>query len=193
MTALLASVAAYTVVFSLVAATAEHLSRPGLLARALAAHRVVAAPTAVAALAVGAEAVLAGTGIVALRAESQGLRVAVLLGSAGLLALYAGYGLYLRSTGRGGPCGCSRLEMPMTGWVVARAAVLAGLALVGLAWSGSIAGWARADATLVVVLLAAATFATLLWHLPSAMYQPAGAADRTVRRSRGTTVGGRPG
>ncbi|WP_416906102.1 MauE/DoxX family redox-associated membrane protein [Micromonospora echinospora] len=194
MSALLASVATYTVVFTLLAATAEHLSQPGALARALAAHRVVAAPGPVAVLVIAAEGVLAGTGVVALRAEGdRGLRTAVLLGSAMLLGLYAAYGLHLRSTGRGGPCGCSRLELPMTGWVVARAAVLAGLALVGLSLSGSVVGWERADASLAVVLLASATFATLLWHVPSAMYYPAGAADQTVGRSAPGAEGGRPG
>ncbi|BCL12302.1 MauE/DoxX family redox-associated membrane protein [Micromonospora sagamiensis] len=191
---LLASVSTYTVVFTLLAATAEHLSRPGALARAVAAHRVLPAPAAVAGLVVAAEGILAGTGIVALHGDDhRALRVTFLLGGAALLGLYAGYGHHLLSTGRTGPCGCSRLELPMTGWVVARAAVLAGLALTGLAGSGSVVGWDRTDASLAVVLLASATFATLLWHLPSAMHHPAGAVDQTVGRSTGVTEGGLPG
>jgi hypothetical protein len=193
MSALLASVATYTVVFTLLVAVAEHLSRPAALGRALTAHGVLPAPATVAVLVVAAEGVLAGAGIVALRADGSGLRVAVLLGSAALFGLYAGYGRHVMSTGRSGPCGCSRLELPMTGWVVARAAVLTGLALVGLSLSGSVVGWGRTDAALAVVLLAAATFTTLLWHLPSAMYQPAGAVDQTVGRPTGVTEGGLPG
>ncbi|MEH0971489.1 MauE/DoxX family redox-associated membrane protein [Micromonospora sp. CPCC 205546] len=196
MPALLASVAAYTVVLTLLVSTAEHLSRPAALARALAAHRVLPAPVALAAVAIAGEGLLAGAGIVALlHPAGEGLLVAVLVGSAALLALYAGYGLHVRATGRAGSCGCSRVELPMTGWVVARASVLAGLALVALLLSGSTIAADRADASLAVVLLASATFTALLWHLPAAMYEPATAtAGRpTAGRSIGTTEGGLPG
>ena len=182
MSGLLASVAAYTVLFTLLIAGAEHLSRPAALAEALAAHRVLPAPVTVAALAIGSEGLLAGTGIVALLYDSgEGLLIAVLVGSVALLGLYAGYGLYLRSTGRTGSCGCSRVELPMTGWVVARASSLAGLALVALFLSGSIIPANRLDASLAVVLLASATFTALLWHLPAAMYEPAPAPANRPR------------
>lgn len=193
MSGLLAGVATYTVLFTLLVSTAEHLSRPAALARALAAHRVLPAPVVVAVVAIAGEGLLAGAGIVALLHPAGGrLLVAVLVGSGALLALYAGYGLYVRSTGRAGSCGCSRVELPMTGWVVARAAILAGLALLALSLSGAIVAPDRADAALAVVLLASATFTTLLWHLPAAMYEPATAtAGRpTTRRSIGTTEGG---
>ncbi|MFG1759930.1 MauE/DoxX family redox-associated membrane protein [Micromonospora echinofusca] len=196
MSVLLAGVAAYTVLFTLLVSTAEHLSRPASLAGALAAHRILPAPAAFAAVAIAGEAVLAGAGIVALlRPGGGGLLVGVLAGSAALLALYAGYGLLVRSRGRAGPCGCSRVELPMTGWVVARAAVLAGLALVALSLSDSIVALNRADAALAVVLLAAATFTALLWHLPAAMYDPATAPGGrpTSGRSIGTTEKGLPG
>ncbi|KAB1162289.1 MauE/DoxX family redox-associated membrane protein [Micromonospora sp. DT46] len=196
MSGLLAGVATYTVLFTLLVSTAEHLSRPAALARALAAHRVLPAPVAVAVVAIAGEGLLAGAGIVALlHPAGERLLVAVLVGSGALLALYAGYGLYVRSTGRAGSCGCSRVELPMTGWVVARAAILAGLALLALSLSGSIVAPDRADAALAVVLLAAATFTTLLWHLPAAMYEPATATAgrRTTRRSIGTTEGGLAG
>lgn len=194
MSALLASVAAHTVVLTLLVATVEHLSRPTALARALAAHRVVPAPGPVAVAVVAAEGLLAGTGLVALHADAgRGARVAVLLGSAVLLGLYAGYGRHLLSTGRGGPCGCSRLELPTTGPVVARSAVLAGLALVGLAGSGSIVGWSSGGTDLAVVLLAAATFTTLLWHLPAALHQLPGVTAAPTRRPAGATEGELPG
>ncbi|MGK5518203.1 MauE/DoxX family redox-associated membrane protein [Micromonospora sp. URMC 107] len=196
MSGLLASVATCTVLFTLLVSTAEHLSRPAALAEALAAHRVLPAPGAVAAVAIAGEGLLAGAGVVALfHPGGGGPLVAVLVGSVALLALYAGYGLHVRSTGRAGSCGCSRVELPMTGWVVARAAVLAGLALVALLLSDSIIPADRADASLAVVLLASATFTALLWHLPAAMYEPATATARrpTTGRSIGTTEGGLPG
>ncbi|MCX4472948.1 hypothetical protein C5N14_10220 [Micromonospora sp. MW-13] len=196
MSGLLSSVATYTVLFTLLVSTAEHLSRPAALAEALAAHRVLPAPVTVAVLAIASEGLLAGAGLAALLYDGgEGLLIAVLVGSGALLGLYAGYGRHLMSTGRTGSCGCSRVELPMTGWVVARASILAGLALVALALSGSIIPLNRADAALAVVLLASATFTALLWHLPAAMYEPATAtaARPTNGRSVGMTEGGIPG
>lgn len=180
MTALLAGVAAYTVLFTLLVACAEHLSRPTALAAAVAAHRVLPAPVPVAAAVIAAEGLLAGTGLVA-SLDGGGPLTAVLAASAALFVLYAGYGRRVLATGRTGPCGCSRIELPMTGWVVARAAILAGLALLGALLSGSVPPLGRADATHAVVPLAAATFTTLLWHLPAAMHVPA--AGSTPRRT----------
>ena len=71
---------------------------------------------------------------------------------------------------RGGPCGCSRADLPMTGWVGARAAALAALALAGAVSAGPLLGPAAERA---VVLLAAAALACLLWQLPAAMHDPA--------------------
>lgn len=196
MSGLLGSVATYTVLFTLLVASVEHLSRPAALAGALAAHRVLPAPVPVAVLVVASEALLAGTGIVALLRDGGGsLLTAALAGSFALLGLYAGYGLHLMSTGRTGPCGCSRVELPMTGWVVARAAALAGLALVGILLSGSVVAPERTGTPLAVVLLASVTFTALLWHLPAAMYDPTAATagrSRTVP-SIGRTEGGLPG
>ncbi|WDZ82935.1 MauE/DoxX family redox-associated membrane protein [Micromonospora cathayae] len=182
---LLGSVAAYTVVATLLVTGVGHLTRPAALTRALAAHRVLPAPAAVAGLVVTAELLLAGAGVVALRGDDgRALRIAVGVAAAGLLGLYAGYGRHVLSTGRTGPCGCSRRELPMSGWVVARAAVLSGLALLGAVLSGSVLGWGRLAADLAVVLLAAATFTVGLWQLPAAMYHP-----RPVRPARGDLSG----
>ncbi len=60
----------------------------------------------------------------------------VLAGCAVLLALLAGYAAWVVRRGRGGPCGCSRAPLPMTGWVGVRAAALAALALAGAASAG---------------------------------------------------------
>ncbi|MEO3776583.1 MauE/DoxX family redox-associated membrane protein [Micromonospora sp. B11E3] len=193
MSALVAGVATYTVLFTLLVAVAEHLSRPAALARALAAHRVLPAPVPVAAAVIAAEGLLAGVGLVAALGDGGAVLVAVLVGSFALFGLYAGYGRHVTSTGRTGSCGCSRIELPMTGWVVARAVVLAGLALLAVILSGSVVPLLdRADATHAVVLLAAATFTALLWHLPAAMYVPPGAAEPAVagRRDRSMTERG---
>jgi hypothetical protein len=171
--ALLASVAAYTVLLTLLIACGEHLSKPAGLSTALAAHRVILAPSIVAALVIATEGLLGAAGVVALLRDDGGrLLTVVLAGSAGLFATYAGYGLYVRSTGRTVPCGCSRVELPMTGWVVARASTLAGMALVGSLLSGAVVLVGRAGTELTIVLLAAATFTALLTHLPAAMHDP---------------------
>lgn len=189
MSALVAGVAAYTVLLTLLLACGEHLSRPAALSAALAAHRVVPAPSAVAAVVVAAEGLLGVAGVVALLRDDGGRLLGVVLaGSAALLATYAGYGWYVRSAGRAVPCGCSRVEVPMTGWVVARASTLAGLALLGSLLSGAVVPLGRAGTALAVVLLAAATFTALLAHLPAAMHDPT-----PDEPAAGVTRGGVPG
>lgn len=195
MPALLASVAAATVACTLLIACAEHLWTPAALVRALAEHRVVPAPAAVAAAVVTAEGVLGGAGAIALVGGSADLLAAAMAGSAALLALYGGYGLRVRSIRPGvSSCGCSRVALPMTGAVVARAFVLAGSALVALGLvqgvlAGSVGAVGQPGAPRAVALLAAATFALLLWHLPAALYDPAG-VHRAGRPSRSGAGGG---
>ena len=199
MSALLASVAAYTLLFTLLVAGVEHLSRPAALAEALTTHRLLPAPRSGAVAVIAGEGLLAGTGVVALYGTgTPRLLTAFLLGGALLLGLYAGYGSYLMSTGRTGPCGCSRQDLPMDGWVVTRAAILAILALVavllsGLAPAGAIIVWQRVDESLAVVRLAAATVTALRWHLPAAMYQPPPAAGPGPLRPARTAEGNLPG
>ncbi|MEU5790290.1 MauE/DoxX family redox-associated membrane protein [Micromonospora purpureochromogenes] len=189
MSALVASVAAYTVLLTLLLACGEHLSKPAALPTALAAHRMVPAPSTVAAAVVATEGLLGVAGVVALLRDDGGRLLGVVLaGSAALLATYAGYGWYVRSTGRAVPCGCSRVEVPMTGWVVARASTLAGLALLGSLLSGAVVPLGRAGTALTIVLLAAATFTALLAHLPAAMHDPT-----PDRPAAGATRGGVPG
>jgi hypothetical protein len=187
--ALVASVAAYTVLLTLLVACSEHLSKPAALSTALAVHRVVPAPSAVAALVIATEGLLGAAGVVALLRDGGGrLLGAVLAGTAALLATYAGYALYVRSTGRAVPCGCSRVEVPMSGWVVVCASTLAGIALVGSLLAGAVVPVGRAGTELTIVLLAAATFTALLAHLPAAMHDP----TRNQPPAR-VTQGGVPG
>jgi hypothetical protein len=174
MTALVAGVAAYTVLSTLLIACAVHLTRPSALLRAMKAHRVLPAPPVVAAVVTAGEGVLGGAGAAALvQGDGGALLAATLAGSVLLLALFGGYGWHVRAIGRSGPCGCSRAPLPMTGWVVARAFALAGLALTGLVLSDAVVPLTRPGTVLVVVLLAAATFTCLLWQLPAAMHDPA--------------------
>ncbi|MEU5941861.1 MauE/DoxX family redox-associated membrane protein [Micromonospora sp. NPDC047548] len=189
MSALVASVAAYTVLLTLLIACGEHLSKPAALSAALAAHRVVPAPSTVAAVVIATEGLLGAAGVVALLRDDGGRLLGVVLaGGAALLATYAGYGRYVGSTGRAVPCGCSRVEVPMTGWVVARASTLAGMALVGSVLSGAVVPVGRAGTALTIILLAAATFTALLTHLPAAMHDPT-----PDQPAAGVTRGGVPG
>jgi hypothetical protein len=78
MSALLSSVAAYTVLLTMLIAFAEHLAEPSALSRALAAHRVLPATASVAGVVIAAEGVLGTAGVVALlRGESGLLAVAL--------------------------------------------------------------------------------------------------------------------
>jgi hypothetical protein len=197
MSALVASVAAGTVLACLLIACAAHLSRPSALPRALAAHRVVPVPTVVAALVTASEGLLAGVGAAGLvRGDGQGLLTAALAGSVVLLALFGGYAWYVTATRRGGPCGCSRAPLPMSGWVAGRAFALAGLALVALvalAQADSVAPPRLPGADLAIVVLAVATFTCLLWQLPAAMHNPGPTQRQTQRqtqRSSPTRAGG---
>jgi hypothetical protein len=190
MSALVASVAAGTVLASLLIAWAAHLSRPSALPRALAAHRVVPAPTVVAAVVIASEGLLVGAGAAGLvRGDGQDLLTAALAGSFMLLALFGSYGWYVIATGRDGLCGCSRAPLPMSGWVVARAFALAGLALVALVPADSVVPPGLPGADLAVVVLATATFTCLLWQLPAAMHEPA-RNPGTIQRSSPTRAGG---
>ncbi|MGH3756987.1 MauE/DoxX family redox-associated membrane protein [Actinophytocola sp.] len=165
-----AGVAAYTVLAVLVLAVAERLRAPHALAAALVAHGILPRRTvrAVAAVVTAAEVVLAVVLV-------TGPLPVALTGAALLFVGYGCYGSHVARTGRGGPCGCGGVEVPMDRWVITRAFVLAGLAA-----AAAVAGVGAGSLPLVpfgpeplVVLLAAATFGTLLWHLPAAMREPA--------------------
>lgn len=180
---LMAGVAAYAVLFTLLIAGVEHLRAPRALRSALIAHGVLprAGTAPVAAGAIATEAALA----VVLSAGLLGAEgaVTVALVAAGVLfACYGGYGLLVVSTGRAGPCGCGGVEVPMDGWVAGRAFALAAMAW-GAAAHGAVPLLTTFGSSLLVILLAAATFAVLLWQLPAARYHQVGrqAAREVVR------------
>ncbi|MQY08140.1 MauE/DoxX family redox-associated membrane protein [Actinomadura macrotermitis] len=160
---LLAGVAAVAVPLVFLASLYGQVRRPGALPAALRAQRVLPAGLTVpgAALAIAAEAA-AGASVLAGLVSGAGavLRLGMGLGAV-LLAGYALYAAYVSRVRSGVPCGCAGDGTPMTGWVAARAAALAALAL-----AGALAGPAPMRAVAVVAGLA---FAVLLWTLPQAM------------------------
>jgi len=179
---LLGSVAAFTVVLVLLIATVERFVSPNSLPRAVAAHRILPRPAAVAAAVTLMEAGLAAAGAVAVAMPPGGwLRPPVFGGAALLFAGYAGYSQRVRVSRPGTPCGCSGGELPVTGWVVTRACLLAGVALLAAVLSGSVLTVDRPGTPLAVTLLAAAGFAVLLWQLPAAMHLPAGRRPAMIR------------
>lgn len=173
MSAFVASVTTYTVLLTLAAAFVGHARRPGTLRIALHEHGLVPAPGQAAATVTVLEGLLGAVLVAAVIGSSVALLAGGLAGAAVLFSSYGGYGWYVVASGRAGPCGCGRAEVPMSGWVVGRTLALAVLAVTGLALSGSVVMLAERGWQLVAALLAAATFGTLLGHLPAAMHQPA--------------------
>ncbi|MBW8482182.1 MauE/DoxX family redox-associated membrane protein [Actinomadura parmotrematis] len=186
MTVLAAGAAAVAVPLALLVSLAGQARRPSALPDALRAHRVLprAAPVPVlaAALAVLTEAGAAAVALAGLAGRWDAAFRAGLGGAAALLAVYAAYSAYV-ARARGGrvPCGCAGSTTPMTGWVAARAA---GLALLAL--GGALAGLPDGAplAHTAVAAVAGLALAVLLGTLPHALADPAapGAAERSPAR-----------
>lgn len=161
------SVAVYVVIVVLVIAVVERIGAPRALRAALAAHGVVPLRAAglLAVVVTVVEAVLAVLLLV-------GPSPIVLSGAAVLFAAYGGYAWHVTASGRGGPCGCGVVEMPMDHWVTGRAVALAVLAAAGAVAHDHVLPLTDFDSQVLVVLLAATTIGVLLWHLPAAMTRP---------------------
>lgn len=168
MSGALAGIAAVAVPLVLLASAAGQAARPGRLAAALRAHRVLprAAAGPAAALVIAAEAGTGAAGAAAAPLRLDGTMRAASAAAAVLFGLYAAYGAYVTRTRRGVPCGCAGGDAPMTGWVAGRAAALSLLALAG-ALHGPPAGLTAYEAAVTVT--AGLAFAVLLWTLPHAM------------------------
>lgn len=182
------------VVLTLLMGAGSHAARPAALGEALRKHGVlgprfrrfaaVAVPFLELALGlIGAFALLTG--------HQRGLQ-AVLAATAVLFGFYAGYARHALALGRGGPCGCSGQDVPLSRWVTRRAAALAVLASAAVAIAEA-APAPLSAAELTTVALAAPACALLLWSLPAAMHEPNGAAvheptEATVHQTTGTTV-----
>ncbi|MFE6031690.1 MauE/DoxX family redox-associated membrane protein [Streptomyces niveus] len=169
------------VVLTLLIGVGAHAARPAALDEALRAHGVLGPrlrrfAAAVVPFVEGALGVAGATAL--LTGHQRGLQAVLALGTA-LFGLYAGYTHHVLTLGRGGPCGCSHQDVPLSRWVTRRAMALAGLALAGAALAGT--GPVRLSAAeLLTLLLAAPACTVLLWSLPAAMHEPTGT---TVHRT----------
>ena len=193
MTTFLATAISGTVLLALLAGAAGHLSRPAGLPDALHAHGTVpAGAVTVTAVAVTAtEGLLGLAGATALFTGARTALALVLTAAALLFAGYTGYTRHVLASGRGGPCGCARSELPLSGWVTVRAAALAAFAatgalLAGLAGAPPLPGTVAQTAT---AALAAVAFALLLWTLPAALHDPE--ARHASRPATPLAAGGR--
>jgi len=176
MLSFVSSVCALAVPVVLLLALAEHLASPASLRQALISQAVLPPgltwPAAYGVIGVEAALTLAvGAGLASASRGDAPLRLG-LAASALLFATYAAYTFYLLLRRQGAPCGCSRHDMEVNGWVVLRA--LGCLAFAGLAlrWSDHVLPVSGSGARSAIALSAAATFAIVLWHLPTALQDP---------------------
>ncbi|MEV0495469.1 MauE/DoxX family redox-associated membrane protein [Streptomyces atratus] len=172
------------VILSLLMGAGSHAARPAALGEALRVHGVLGPRFRRFAAAVlpFAEGVLGAVGAAALLTGHQrGLQAVLAVGTA-LFGLYAGYTRHVLALGRGGPCGCSHQDVPVSRWVTRRAAALAGLASAGAVIAG--AGPVQLSAAeLITLLLAAPACTVLLWSLPAAMHEPTAASVHLPTRA----------
>lgn len=183
MTGFLGGLTASVVLLTLLMGAGSHAVSPAALGDALWAHGVLGPRLRRFAAVVPpvAEGVLGAAGTAALLMGHQRGLQAVLVAAAALFALYAGYTRHVLALGRGGPCGCSGREVPLSRWVTRRAAALAVLAAIAAAVEAGPAELSTAE--LVTLLLAAPACATLLWSLPAAMHEPAAASGHPPARA----------
>jgi methylamine utilization protein MauE len=187
----LTSVAANAVCFVLLIACAEHLRTPRALPAALAAHKTVPGrfvrPLS---LAVTTLEGLLGVviGLLILTEGSARVLTATLAAAAALFTVYTAY--TWRLVGRAVPCGCSRTDALISGWVVVRAAALAVLAAGAAIGAQSVVAPPESAARFAEVAIAGAAFAVLLWVLPEAMLDPTrnSSRDPALDRTRPTTT-----
>ncbi|MFD9545088.1 MauE/DoxX family redox-associated membrane protein [Streptomyces sp. NPDC060022] len=175
---------ASVIILTLLMGAGSHVASPAALGDALWAHGVLGPRSRrVAAVVLPvAEGVLGAAGAAALLTGHQrGLQAALAVGAA-LFALYAGYARHVLALGRGGPCGCSGRDVPLSRWVTRRAAALAVLAMTGAAVIGT--GPVRlSTAELITLMLAAPACTALLWSLPAAMHEPTAASVHPPTRA----------
>ncbi|MFI6692064.1 MauE/DoxX family redox-associated membrane protein [Streptomyces sp. NPDC050433] len=182
------------VILTLFMGAGSHAARPAALGEALRVHGVLGPrfrrfAAAVLPFAEGALGVVGAAAL--LTGHQRGLQTVLAVGTV-LFGLYAGYTRHVLALGRGGPCGCSHEDVPLSRWVTRRAVALAGLALAGAVIAG--AGPVRlSTAELITLMLAAVACTVLLWSLPAAMREPTAASVHlpiraTVHQPAETTV-----
>ncbi|MFI2781324.1 MauE/DoxX family redox-associated membrane protein [Streptomyces sp. ALB3] len=184
MTGFYGGLTASVVILTLLVGAGSHAAGPAALGEALWEHGVLGPRIRRLAAVVlpVAEGALGATGAIALLTGHQRWLQAVLGLAAALFGLYAGYTRHVLGLGRGGPCGCSGQDVPLSHWVTRRAVTLAVLAMTGAAVVG--AGPARLSTTeLITLTLAASTCTALLWVLPAAMHEPSASPAHPPTRS----------
>ncbi|MET7365666.1 MauE/DoxX family redox-associated membrane protein [Streptomyces sp. NPDC005566] len=167
---------ASVVILTLLMGAGSHAAGPAALGDALWAHGVLGPRSRRSAAVVlpVAEGVLGAGGAAALLTGHQWALQVVLASGAALFGIYAGYTRHVLALGRGGPCGCSGRDVPLSRWVTRRAAALAVLATTGAVVVGL--GPVRLSTTeLITLMLAAPACTALLWSLPAAMHEPTAA------------------
>ncbi|WP_329204609.1 methylamine utilization protein MauE [Streptomyces sp. NBC_00683] len=177
MTGFYGGLTASVIILTLLLGAGSHAAAPAALGDALWAHGVLSPRNrrlAAVTLPI-AEGVLGAAGTAALLTGHQLALQCVLGLGAILFGLYAAYTRRVLALGRGGPCGCSGRDVPLSRWVTRRAAALAVLAATGAAVIG--AGPVRlSTAELITLMLAAPACTALLWSLPAAMHEPTAAS-----------------
>ncbi|GAA2921151.1 MauE/DoxX family redox-associated membrane protein [Streptomyces argenteolus] len=172
------------VILTLLMGAGSHAASPAALGDALWAHGVLdpRLRRLAAIILPVAEGVLGAAGAAALLTGHQRGLQTVLAAGAALFGLYAAYTRHVLALGRGGPCGCSGQDVPLSRWVTRRAAALAVLATTGALVVG--AGPVRlSTAELITLVLAAPACTALLWSLPAAMHEPTAASVHLSTRA----------
>jgi hypothetical protein len=161
-----------TVFGTLAGAGLLHLLRPRTFRDALREQRLLPERTAVAVAGAvtAAEIVVGVAGAAAFGFSGQGARVSA-LAAAAIFGVFTAYSGALVMRGGTVPCGCAGNDLPVSVWVVARAAALA-LAAIGAAIAPVTPLTYLPPVQAAVAAVAAATFGTLLWAYPDALFDP---------------------
>ncbi|MGH3676453.1 MAG: MauE/DoxX family redox-associated membrane protein [Mycobacterium sp.] len=97
-----------------------------------------------------------------------------------LFCAFSVYAFMLAHRTPGVPCGCSALQVPSSGWVLARAVGLAMLSLAAVIWPDHVITVANLEGEVALSVAGAACLGMVWWTLPSAMARvdlPARAVD----------------
>ena len=157
----------------LVAAGIGHAAHRDHLARALALQKVLPQSTtrSVAIAVTVFEIAVGAIGLVAWTQAEIGLLQVSLVIATGLYASYAGYSLLQLKTAPSAPCGCSASDVPTNIWIVGRAVLLGGFALLTLlSLPPVLPPFTVAAASLATISIGA--LGATIWILPLAMSVP---------------------
>jgi hypothetical protein len=175
--ALIATVAAYTTLGTLVWSGFRHARSPRSLVHILQRHGWRKAMQRPVAASVIALELLVGT--VGLAAVLTGLPVISVLSLSMAALVYAAYAIYgaaLAQRADAVPCGCSSVvQHPINIWVVARAGTLLAGAVFAAAASTNMRSPWPPDASMLLAILASGALGVILWELPAALHHPGSA------------------